>query len=216
MPFTSEELLRTFGGYNAAFWPVSALLFALAVLMVALTFVRPRAVDRVGAGFLSLLWAWTGVGFHLVFFTAINPAAFLFGALFLAQAVLFARAAISGKGVPMRPAADKRLAMALALVGYALVGYPLVSLAVGHRYPGMPTFGLPCPTTLLTVGMLATVRHCPPHLLVIPAAWSLIGWSAAWQLGMAEDHGLLASAIAAFVLGAKALPWPAMGTAQKR
>jgi hypothetical protein len=65
-------------------------------------------------------------------------------------------------------------------VVYALVVYPLLGAALGHRFPAAPTFGLPCPTTLFTVGLLAFLRRpFPASVLVIPALWTVVGTSAA-------------------------------------
>ena len=79
---------------------------------------------------------------------------------------------------------------------YALVIYPALGYWLGHRYPAAPTFGLPCPTTIFTFGMLLwTNRRVPLYLLPIPFAWSLIGISAAMSLGMTEDYGLLVAGL---------------------
>lgn len=82
------------------------------------------------------------------------------------------------------------------MVAYALIFYPIIGTLAGHGYPNGPTFGLPCPTTIATFGFLLWVRgRVPWWLLVIPAAWSLLGFSAAFQLGMAEDYGLLVAGL---------------------
>jgi hypothetical protein len=39
--------------------------------------------------FFAALWLWNAVVYHAVFFTRINPAAWLFAGLFLVQAALF-------------------------------------------------------------------------------------------------------------------------------
>lgn len=46
---------------------------------------------------------------------------------------------------------------------------PSLGVAIGHTYPAQPTFGLPCPTTIFTFGLLLWVRPPVPwSLLVIP------------------------------------------------
>jgi len=56
----------------------------------------------------------------------------------------------------------------------------------------MPTFGLPCPTTIFTFGMLAFLRPpYPRYLFVLPLVWVLIASQAAFLFGMVEDLGLL-------------------------
>ena len=84
------------------------------------------------------------------------------------------------------------------MIVFALVVYPSLGWMLGHRYPASPTFGLPCPTTLFTFGMLLWARPpLPRRVLVIPVLWSLVATSAAVQLGMMEDLSLPLAAIVA-------------------
>ncbi len=94
-----------------------------------------------------------------------------------------------------------RAAFGAALVVFGLVVYPAWSAFAGHRYPAMPTFGLPCPTTLFTVGMLALLeRPYPRSALVVPVLWSLVGVQAAFLLGVPQDLALLVAAVFGGVL----------------
>ncbi|MBI4501522.1 MAG: hypothetical protein HY700_10205 [Gemmatimonadetes bacterium] len=139
-----------------------------------------------------------GVVYHLIFFRQINPAAALFGIAFLLQGVLFAVGALKRSPQPdvKVKAADRWVGGALLAYGLAL--YPLLGWALGRRYPANPTFGLPCPTTLATLGLLLWLRPRPPSwLLVIPLLWVAVGTNAAFTLGMHEDLGLLIAGIAA-------------------
>jgi hypothetical protein len=87
------------------------------------------------------------------------------------------------------------------LVGYALIGYPLLASLLGQQFPATPTFGLPCPTTIFTLGVLLWLqRPAPVFLLIIPLAWSVIGTAAALQLDVREDFGLLVAAVLTVVL----------------
>jgi hypothetical protein len=84
------------------------------------------------------------------------------------------------------------------LIAFALVGYPAIAYVLGQQYPAVPTFGLPCPTVIFTLGLLTwCVRPVPRSVLVIPAAWALLGMSAALDFGVWEDLGLLPAAILA-------------------
>jgi hypothetical protein len=101
-----------------------------------------------------------------------------------------------------------RTASGVALVVFALVVYPAWSVRAGHGYPAMPTFGLPCPTTLFTIGVLALlVAPYPRSPLVVPLLWCLVGAQAAFLLGVQPDLGLLAAAaVAAFLIARPAVP----------
>jgi hypothetical protein len=79
--------------------------------------------------------------------------------------------------------------------------YPLLSVALGHGFPTVPTFGLPCPTTIFTLGLLWWLRGGHVRiLLVIPLLWSAVGGSAAFALGVPQDLGLLVAGVVSTIL----------------
>jgi hypothetical protein len=60
----------------------------------------------------------------------------------------------------------------------------------------MPIFGVPCPTTILTIGFFLSAKDPLPRMLtVIPILWAFIGGSAAFLLGVHADLALLVSGI---------------------
>jgi Family of unknown function (DUF6064) len=198
LPFTVDQFFGVFATYNRAVWPAQVLLYALGLVLAIFGYLGRAHASRLIALGLALLWAWMGGVYQLSFFRRINPAASVFGAAFLLQAVLF-----GVWGLTRRPGAVGRLSGARvwvggALLGYALAVYPLLGWLLGHRYPSSPTFGLPCPTTIATLGLLVWVAPPPPWwLLVVPLLWVLVGSSAAFALGIREDFGLLVAGIAA-------------------
>jgi len=146
------------------------------------------------AAVLALFWAWMGIAYHWAFFARINPAAYLFGALFVVQGILLAAAAARGSvAFRFRPQARGRLG--LGLIAYAMAVYPLIGPALGHGWPRAPVFGVaPCPTTIFTLGLLLWAERAPRGLVAIPVLWSLVGASAAALLGVWEDLGLIVAA----------------------
>jgi hypothetical protein len=135
--------------------------------------------------------------------------------LFVVQAALLLRHV--GKPVlSFRPRWDFAGIAGGVLIAYALVVYPLVAMRLGHAYPAMPTFGVPCPVTIFTFGLLLwAAPSVPLRLLVIPTLWAGVGISAVVNLGVIEDLGLPASAIIAAVAVVQArrqahLPAPAV------
>lgn len=196
LPFSREQFFELFAEYNRAVWPAPLVLWALAAASFAVVVV-PEPGDRLAGWVLAALWAWMGVAYQIAFFTRINPAAWLFGASFLIAAALFARHARADT-LRFRLVPSAAGVLGVALVAYALVGYPLVGWLAGHRFPSAPTFGLPCPTTIFTLGMLLFVRRpVPVGLLVVPFLWSAVGSVAAFELGVVEDYGLLVAALLA-------------------
>ena len=100
------------------------------------------------------------------------------------------------------PTGSPRHAVAWTLIVYALL-YPLVVQVEGHAFPHGPTFGVPCPTTLQTVGLLfAADPPWPRTIAVIPIVWAFIGGSAAALLGVRADLMLW---VAGFALTASVL-----------
>jgi hypothetical protein len=202
LPFTHEEFVAVFTGYNAVIWPVQAGAMALGVLLFALAWWRPARAGRVLAAGLAAMWAWTGIVYHAMFFAAINPAAWGFAALFLGQALLLLWTGVLRDRLAFAVTADARGLAGLALVVYALALYPLVGLALGQPPRELPWFGVtPCPLTLFTLGLLLLTTGRPPWaLFVVPVLWSLIGGTAAFLLAVPQDWPLLFGGLAALAL----------------
>jgi uncharacterized protein DUF6064 len=198
LPFSSDEFFDVFAAYNGQLWPAAVLLWvgsAWAFLML----LRGRANrSRFPAVVLILQWMWTAVAYHWLFFTRINPAAWAFGIMFLFEAVVLTRYAAR------RPLRFARVdsthgAIAAAIIGYALA-YPALAAAGGHVYPRVPTFGVPCPTTILTIGFLLAVRPALPRITaVVPILWAAIGGSAAILFGIWADLMMPVAAAALLV-----------------
>jgi len=191
LPFTHEQFLDVFAAYHRLFWPVAALLW-IVTLGVLLRFRRdgPRASPIVAA-LLAAHWAWSSAAYHLALFRSINPAATAFAVLFLAQAVLFSWRGVVRRRLVFIPSRSGWGAVAIALVAYAMV-YPVLGLLSGLSYPRMPTFGVPCPTTILTAGLLLMLPRMEARLAAaIPVLWTAIGGSAAFVLAIRADLALL-------------------------
>ena len=88
----------------------------------------------------------------------------------------------------------------LALALHALAFYPLIGSALGHRFPVAPTFGAPCPTSILTLGLLVWAKPpWPARVLIIPTLWAVLSTTAIVEFGMFEDAGLaVAAAVSLF------------------
>lgn len=205
LPFTAEQFFGVFRAYNTTLWPVQMFLLALAGLAVVLV-MWPRSWSGVGvSAILALLWGWMGLAYHLAFFTAISPPAYAFAAVFVAGALVFLRQGVVRRRLEFRWQADARGVTALLLVLYALVVYPAWSHFAGRPYLETPTFGLPCPTTIFTMGLLAClVGPYPRSVFVVPVLWSLVGVQAAFLLSVPQDLGLAAVAVVGLVLVWKA------------
>lgn len=195
-PFTESEFFGVIAAYNDAVWPSQPILAVLALAALVLAFRATVVESRAVTTILGLLWVWMGVVYHLSYFTAINPAAWLFGGLFVLQGLGFFYLAVRAGPLRYRPRWDAFGLLGGALVAYALVLYPMLGSALGPPYPAQPTFGLPCPTTIFTFGLLLWGRdRVPPAILVVPVIWSLVGGSAAWLFGVVEDYPLFVAGL---------------------
>ncbi len=207
MPFSVEEFFAVFAAYNTAIWPLQIVAYLGGVASVAMLW-RPSKMTDIGIFLvLSAMWAINGIGYHWISFAPINPAASVFAALFVLQAVLLAGAPLlSRERVVFGHAESSIRWIAGALIVYAMALYPILGFAFGHRYPAIPVFGVaPCPTTIFTIGVLLlgdwkTVRW----LLIVPAIWSVIGGSAAFLLSVPQDFGLIAAGLMALGIAVRA------------
>jgi hypothetical protein len=192
LPFTADQFFEVFAVYNDVLWPAVVAWWLLALTAVAAAWMIPSA-SRWLMRLLALLWLWNGLVYHAWLFSAINPAAWGFAVLFLIQAALLVSA--SRREVqPFFTARGWRQPLGSALAVYAFL-YPFLTIAVGHRFPATPTFGVPCPTAIMTIGLLLTIPTLPVRLTIIPAMWALVGGSAAYLLRVPTDYVLLGAGV---------------------
>jgi hypothetical protein len=189
LPFTREQFFDLFVAYNEALWPAALALWMASAVIVALRLSAPRPHDRWISVLLVAHWAWSALAYHVAFFTRINPAAWLFAALFLGQAILVFHVGVVQRRLSFAPWGNNWAPLAWCLIGYSLA-YPAIN-AIDHlSLLRIPTFGLPCPTTIFTAGMLMLATPPLRRLSIVPVIWSGIGGSAAFLLGVNADVAL--------------------------
>jgi len=197
IPFTVDQFFDIFGTYNSAIWPTQIVAYLVGVIVLMLALRENRLFPKIISAILALFWVWMGVAYHIVYFSRINPAAFIFGFLYVLQGVIFlGSGTFRGKlsfGFGYKP---------LPIIGacfilYAMVVYPLLGIRFGHSYPRAPLFGVaPCPTTIFTFGLLLwATKSVPAYLLIIPLLWSIVGVSAAVHLRVPQDYGLVVAGV---------------------
>jgi hypothetical protein len=201
-PFTTEQFLRVFADYNRAIWPMQIFAYALAAVVFVFVTVRTGYARRIVMSVLAFFWVWIGVVYHIRFFARINPPAYVFGGLFIVQAIIFSLFGTikNTVGFAFRP--DIYGLTGILFVLYATVVYPLIGNTLGHGYPRAPMFGVaPCPTTIFTFGVLLWAdKKVPFSFLVIPLIWSIIGFLSAVFFGIVEDTGLLVAGVGGTIL----------------
>jgi hypothetical protein len=169
-------------------------LFALSVVILAIK--RKKYSDIYISIALGLLWLWMGIVYHYIFFTKINPAANIFAIFFVLQGLIFIYFGGINEKLKFGFKKDWIGAIGLVFIIYALLIYPILGILFGHTYPDNPTFGLPCPTTIFTFGMLLlTIEKVKIYFIVIPFLWAIIGLSAAINIKVYEDFGLIIAGV---------------------
>ena len=195
-PFTTEQFLDVFKAYNLAVWPAQIFLVVLALAAIFLAVYKTKFSDKVITLTLTFYWLWIGIVYHLIFFTKINKAAYGFAVLFVIQAILFFYFGMIKRSLHFKYFNNVKGLLAIVLFLYSLIFYPLLGYSFGNIYPQTPTFGLPCPTTIFTFGLLLLLEgKVYKVLFIIPVLWAVIGFTAALKLGILQDIGLLVSAL---------------------
>ncbi len=201
LPFTTEQFLEVFRLYNETVWPLQIIFYFIAIYCLYAIFRKTAFSDKLIFLFLVMIWLWMGIVYHIIFFASINTAAYLFGSLFILQALVFVYDGLIENRLMFEFTGSIYNYAGAVLVVFGLAVYPVLGYLLGHRYPDSPTFGVPCPTTIFTFGMLLFLKSRIPYLLAaIPFVWSLIGFTAAFTLDIYEDTGLLASGVITMTL----------------
>ena len=200
-PFTIEQFLDVFRKYNIAVWPMQVFFMTLALIAVYFSIRTKTFSNKIIVCILAFFWLWMGIVYHLVYFSRINKVALVFGTLFIIQAIIFLYFGLIKNKLSFRLKTDKYGITGIVLIVFALLIYPLLVYWWGHIYPSAPTFGLPCPTTIFTFGiLLSSVSKISGWVIIIPFLWSLLGFSAAFSLGIKEDTGLLVAGLFSIVM----------------
>jgi hypothetical protein len=200
-PFTLDQFLEVFNSYNTTVWPMQIVLYLLGLCAIIFIFRKNRFSDRIINSILAFFWLWIGVVYHILFFSTINKAAYLFGILFIIQSILFSIFGVFRESITSQYKKDKYNLPGGIFICYALIIYPLLGYLLGHVYPFSPTFGLPCPTVIFTFGILLFAsKRVSYFVVIIPVLWSFIGFSASISFGILEDIGLLIAGLVGIVM----------------
>ncbi len=196
IPFSVEQFYGVFTAYNTAVWPMQLPLLALGLLAIVLVMRQRSYSGAAVSAILTVLWAWQALAYHLAFFSVINPLAYVFAAVFMAGAAIFFWQGVVRRTLNFKPTSGWRGRTGWGLLIFAGFIYPVWTFLTGHRYPAFPTFGLPCPTTLFTIGLLAfLVRPYSRSVVIVPVLWCFVGSQAAFAFDVTADLGLIGAGV---------------------
>jgi hypothetical protein len=189
LPFTEEQFFDLFVAYNGALWPALVALWIVSVVASVRLFSLRRPPDRWISALLAAHWMWSALAYHVAFFVRINPAAWVFAALFLLQGALFFWWGVVQGRLSFAPWRNAWAPVAWVLIAYSLL-YPGINAVQHFSVSRIPAFGVPCPTTIFTAGVLMLAMRRSWRLSIIPVMWSVIGGSAANLFGVRADYAL--------------------------
>ena len=201
IPFTIDQFFQIIREYNTSIFPMQIVLNILALTSIILAIIRRNYSNKFISITLGFFWLWMGIVYHFIFFTKINPAAFVFALFFVLQGIIFIYYGAIKNRLSLGFRKDWIGMVGLLFIIYALLVYPILGILFGHTYPDNPTFGLPCPTTIFTFGVLLwTIKRVPFYFVIVPFLWSIIGLSAAINLRVYEDFGLIVAGVIGLIL----------------
>lgn len=193
--FGRDEFLGVFTDYNHALWPAPEILGLVAFGAVCLALFPGARRDRVACALLAMLWAWTGLIYCCGFLSHLTPLGYVFGAVFAMQSAFLLHLGVVHHEVRFWTHTGPRHLAGILLIFYSLVAYPAMAALLGHAHPTSPSFGVPTPVTIFTLGMLLLTRAPYARLLfAVPLFWTAVGTWLAFELHLREDICLMVAA----------------------
>jgi hypothetical protein len=202
LPFSQNDFFYLFKIYNNNIFSFEIFLYLLGIISLTVLITRYSARNLIISSVLAIFWLWNGVVYHLMYFTKINKAAYIFGIVFILQGLIFFYHGIIRNKFNFEFSKSVKNIFGLIVILYGIVFYSVLGYFFGHIYPFSPVFGAaPCPTVIFTWGILLMNKGKSSFIiLIIPAIWSIIGTTAAFKLGVIEDYGLIISAVTSIIL----------------
>ncbi len=187
-PFNAEQFLGVFHRYNEGVIPAQFILFLIGIAIIYLLVSGRKRMRSWSESLTGVVWIWAGLGYHIGYFSVINPASYVFGGLFVIQGIFLIMESVRKKNIFTAETGSSRWYLAVSFMLFGLLIYPLISWLAEGSLALTISFGLPCPTTLFTFGFLLMLgRSARVYLFIIPVLWSLVGISAAMNFGIYQD-----------------------------
>jgi hypothetical protein len=196
IPFTTEQFFTVFEHYNQSVFPVQLILILLGIWVSYRIHSGKKAHKKQVDFLMAVLWIWSGLVYHIVNFSAINKAAIVFGSLYILQGLLFLFVATKEQTTDAINQKGIKGYLGYFFLVFGLLLYPIIGFLLEQTPERIISLGLPCPTTLFTLGILILRSpKIPWYLLIIPCLWSLIGLSAAINFGVFQDYMMIIGAV---------------------
>lgn len=200
IPFTTEQFFEIIEKYNLAVFPSQLIILLLGIFSVIILHSNIKSKNKLIGGFLGVLWIWIGIAYHFAFFTEINNAAYFFGGFFVLQGLIFLFETFTKKKLEFEFNGKIMDYIAYFFLIFGIAIYPLLIYFLENSLERTITLGLPCPSTILTFGFLMLTKPgLSKYIIVIPALWTIVGTSAAFNFGVYPDYFMAVSALIAII-----------------
>lgn len=189
---------QTIAGYNAATWPLQALLVVAGIVLTALLYRRPSPRVKVAMKvYLALLNGWIAVAYYL-WACAERPYSGVMALFWGVMAAVWIYDIAVNYTTFERTRKHDRIAFVFYLIPFV---YPLFSLLRGLEFPMVTSPVMPCSVAVFTIGlMLAFTHRINIFLVLFLCHWALIGLAKVYFFGIPEDFLLAASTVPALYL----------------
>lgn len=188
--------------YNNTIWPAQIITYLLALFLLFTSVKSRKITNTLNTVIIALLWVWNGAVAQLMFFGDFQRQYYIWGILWLIQAILFIYFGIFKDHYEYKIKNDKYSYFGIAFIIYALVVYPFIGYLSGHGYPQTPVFGVvPCPVVVFTFGALLFVdRRIHLPVFIFPLIWAILSLYPIIMMGIFADVGVILAGIIGFVL----------------
>ncbi len=178
----AQAFWKVIGMYNQSTWLIQIIILAL--LITSLIFAYAKKIEWAPKIALGIANMFIGIGFFLYHGT--EPIQKYFALpLYAAIGLLF-----FWEGLKWRKSSLYRFEkIQWILLGLVIV-YPLVSLVLGHTYPQLVVYIMPCPVISLSIVIYSRYEHKNKLLLLLMTIWGLTGIKA-FLFNALEDTILL-------------------------
>lgn len=189
---------QTIAGYNAATWPLQALLVVAGIVLTALLYRRPSPRVKVAMKvYLALLNGWIAVAYYL-WACAERPYSGVMALFWGVMATVWIYDIAVNYTTFERTRKHDRIAFVFYFMPFV---YPLFSLLRGLEFPMVTSPVMPCSVAVFTIGlMLAFTHRINIFLVLFLCHWALIGLAKVYFFGIPEDFLLAASTVPALYL----------------
>ncbi|MBN1538434.1 MAG: hypothetical protein JW908_16990 [Anaerolineales bacterium] len=204
---SKEEFWLVMDGYGQAIWPVQIIFYVAAILITGWLYFKPgKPHSLITKLFLTLAFAWNGIGFYMTLAKGMagnSHSNIILGLLFLVVAALWLVDLFRNtmQFVPPKSGWRKNLLLVFTLL---VLCYPLLGIALKHPLTSLIMPGIfPCPTVALSLLLLTTALPRVDKFIYITLLFCAIPFTLFYQVaryGVYEDVILFTSGVYCLVL----------------